>query len=211
MTASFETLSGIQWERYWSRYLPYLLVSIAVFAVGLVFGSLATEVITASERLHLTDWLTTLLGWETGHSIPIQLYRAALLTNLKGLGILYVLGISVAGLPLVLAVLFLRGFVVGFAFAFLSQTSHHHAIGVILTTVVAQNLFMVPLYLMAGTLALWFSWNLLAFPRHGRVRPWRALAVYTGVSAVVAAGMFWATAVEVMGSPLLLHLSKVIG
>lgn len=198
------------WADQWSRFLPYLLVATGIFGIGLLFGTLATQILTGPERVQLTNVLHTLLSWETQHIGGTALYRPALLHNVKVLGLVYLLGISVAGIPLVLAVLFFRGFVVGFAITFLSQIMTAHGIEIAIATVVAQNLFMIPLYILAGTLALWFSWNLLsARAKPDRVPVWRALANYTLASAALAAAMFWATAIEVWGSPLLLHLSQV--
>jgi len=204
MTAS--SWASLDWEGYWSRYLPYLLMTVAVFSLGLLFGSLATEVLTSSERLQLAIWLKTVVNFESSRLFSATMFRSALIANMKVLGLLYVLGISVAGIPLVLAVLFLRGFVVGFGFAFLSQSASGHGLSVLLTTVVAQNLFMVPIYLTAGTLALWFSWNLIRKDGASKVAPWKALGGYTLASSLLSVGMLWASAVEVMGSPLLLHL-----
>ncbi len=205
MTSSPGIVRGWDWETYWSRYLPYLAVITAVFALGLLFGSLATEVLSASERVQLTAWMEALLHWESTHFLSSEVYQQALVANIKLLGLLYVLGISVAGIPLVLAVLFLRGFVVGFAMAFLAQASVHRLV-IPLATVVAQNIFLVPLYLMAGTLALWFSWNLIRPNKAKQAKPFRAFGGYTIACSLLAAGMFWASAVEVAGSPLLLHL-----
>jgi len=200
---------SLDFEAYWSRYLPYLLVILSVFTVGLLFGSLATGVLTAADDARLALWLGHVVGWEQNHLFSTTIYRAALMNNLKLVGLLYILGISVVGIPLVLAILFLRGFVIGFAFAFLTRASGTHILGVILATVVAQNLFMIPIYVVAGTLALWFSWNLVRRDHVPRTAPWKALGGYTLVSALISAAMFWATAVEVAGSPFLLHLVGV--
>ena len=209
---AFQGVQGFErWERRWSRYFPYFLISLAVFGVGLLFGSLATEVLTVGERSQLHTVLESLVRWESAHLILPSLYRAALISNLKILGLLYVLGISVAGIPLVLAVLFFRGFVVGFALAFLAQNLRGQGLGVTIATVVAQNLFMVPVFVVSGTLALWFSWSLLSSrARAERVSLWPALASYTGISAVLALALAWASLVEVIASPLLLHAGGLI-
>lgn len=211
MTTSSARL-GLAWEQYWSRFLPYFLITLAVFGLGLLFGSLATEVLTVAERVQLNAWLQRMISWERGHLFTMQVYRSAVITNLKGLGLLYLLGISVAGIPLVLAMLFLRGFVVGFALAFLEQQTQAtgHGLGIVLAALVTQNLFLVPLYVMTATLGLWFAWTLLATSQRDRVRPFKALATYTVVCFVLALGMFWATAVEVVGSPFLLQVSRLI-
>ncbi len=202
---------GRSWESSWSRYAPYFLLCLLVFALGLAFGGLATGVLDRGERLQLLTSMERLVHWETGPMALVPLYRRALIENLKVLGLLYILGISVAGIPLVLAVLFFRGFVIGFAVAYVSQNVHWLGIATLLATVVVQNLFMVPVYLVAGTLALWFSVGLLS-SRRGIARGslWPAFGGYTGMGVVLAVALAWATVVEVAGSPLLLHVSHLI-
>ncbi len=199
------------WESSWSRYAPYFLLCLLAFGLGLGFGGLATGVLGRGERLALLTSVKRLVQWETGPLTLVPLYRRALMENLKVLGLLYILGISVAGIPLLLAVLFFRGFVIGFAVTYLSQNLHWLGMASLLSTVVAQNLFMVPVYLVMGTLGLWFSVGLLS-SRRGipRASLWPAFGGYTGMSVVLAVALAWATAVEVAGSPLLLHVSRLI-
>jgi stage II sporulation protein M len=189
-------------EDYWSQNLSYLLVGTAVFAVGLLFGALASQVLTVPERTALAALVERWTAFEAAHRFDPAIFRRVLAENLRSLGLLYLLGISIAGIPLILALLFFRGFVIGFAVAFLSPNL---AVGV--GQVVAQNCFLVPVWLAQGTLALAFAWRLIAAPSGSRRRSlWPAFAAYTGVSVVLAAGMAWASAVEAFLAPLLVAL-----
>lgn len=194
-------------EDYWSRNLPYLMIGIGIFAAGLLFGALASQVLTVPERSALAAAVQRWVAFEAVHRFDPVLFRQVLAENLRSLGLLYLLGISIAGLPLILAVLFFRGFVIGFALAFLTGNVAAGAVSVTVGQVVAQNCFLAPVLLAQGALALAFAWRLIAArPGERRRSLWPGFAGYTGISVVLAAGVAWASAVEAFLAPLLLSL-----
>lgn len=193
----------------WSRYVPYAGISLATLAVGLIFGILAVGVLTPSEKAQLISQIHQFVTLAHRQGSFGDLFQPALMQNLKAMGLLYMLGVSVAGMPLVLVLLFFRGFVVGFTVAFLIAGLKWQGVGLTLATVAAQNLLMVPALVIAGALALAFSWQLL-FPRSAsagqEVGIPEAFARYTLVLAGLCGVIVAATAVEIYVGPFLLRL-----
>ena len=123
------------------------------------------------------------------------------------LGLLYVLGVSVAGLPLVLVLLFFRGFVLGFSVGFLVETLRVQGMLVTVAAIGLQDLFLLPALALAGAGALSFSWQLIS-PRH-RNQPHAVLqgfAAFTGLVLSLSLVVVVGTAIETYAGPLLLHL-----
>jgi stage II sporulation protein M len=193
-------------HRMLHRYLPYLLISLATFALGVVFGLMAYGVLTPTElqglRQAVNEWVARLrtAGPEPGWFTP------ALTTNLKSLGLLYLLGLSVVGLPLVLAALFLRGFVIGFSLGVLWNDRTQPIMGWVLGSVALQNVLWVPALVVTGALALSFSWWLIrGRGTFGEPGLGAEFGQYTVGSALMAAVAVAATAWEVLGAPALLR------
>lgn len=190
----------------WAQYLPYALMSLATLAVGLVFGILAVGVLTVTEKAQLLTQIHQFITLAHGRGSWGGLFQPALMENLKAMGLLYILGVSVVGMPFVLVLLFFRGFVVGFSAGFLIGSLNWQGVGLTFATVAAQNLLILPALVIAGALALAFSWNLI-FPRAqgpSRNIP-EAFALYTLVLAILCGVIVAATAVEVYVGPWLLQ------
>src|SRR5690625_7607326 len=75
--------------------------------------------------------------------------------------LLCLLGLSVIGLPLVWILLFVKGFVVGFSVGFIVNQLGLKGLLLAALSIAPQNLLIIPIYIIAGSLAMIFSLTLL--------------------------------------------------
>ena len=197
------------WDEYFSQYLIPIYIALAMFAVGIVFGALAIETLTQADILSLSTYLRHFIHVETSTTPPYAgIFPPALIGNLKILGLFYVLGISVAGMPLVLVVLFFRGFVLGFTGAFLISSLHWQGIALTIIAVVLQNMFIVPALIIVSGVALGFSWQLIAAKGTvGRSSLVQKFGAFTTLVVLMALVIAVGSAVEAYGSPFLIHMA----
>ncbi len=99
----------------------------------------------------------------------------ALAGNWRFFAVIWFLGLSVFGIPLVGLLLFLRGFALGFSVSFLVGRQLSAGLLVAILGVLPQNLLLVPAMIIAGTLSAVFAQKLW----HGEVL-WRSIGVYSG-------------------------------
>ncbi len=129
----------------------------AVFAAGLAAGCflpgrLSGEALSPLSTL-AEQYLQALpAGAESG----AELLRAWRNISLS-LGLLWLLGMTAVGLPLVFLALAYKGFALGFTAAILIMQDHFEGITAALLTLLPQNLLLVPLWLLAAVLAADFS------------------------------------------------------
>ncbi|MGC8489571.1 MAG: stage II sporulation protein M [Clostridia bacterium] len=200
-------------SRWWSRHQTFAALVLTAFVLGSLVGALALQVLSLSERADLALLLSRFLH-DVGASpgIGAGLFGAALLTNLKVLGLIYVLGVSVAGFPLVLLALFFRGFVLGFAVGVFVTLLHGTGFWLAVVAVALPNLVLVPAWLTAGAGGLGFSWRLLGLKRErGRSNLGESFAEYTLVTLAGALVVVFGSALEVLATPLLLHWLAPLG
>ncbi|MGI6678803.1 MAG: stage II sporulation protein M [Dehalobacterium sp.] len=135
----------------------YLLIPV-IFAAGIFIGIMGAN--------NLDDrQIQDLLGFVDGfiNNLPTATIDApsetkyALILNLKSLCYIWFLGLTVIGIPLTIAIIFYRGFVLGFTTGFLVQEKALQGIWVILLTVVPQNLLLVPVLLLGAITSISFS------------------------------------------------------
>ncbi|WP_028963073.1 stage II sporulation protein M [Sulfobacillus thermosulfidooxidans] len=195
------------WDEYLRHYWTPVYIATAAFAVGVLFGVLAIGTLTPADIFSLETYLRHFVDLETTSPTYHGVFQPALTNNLKILGLLYILGVSVAGMPLVVVALFFRGFVVGFSAAFMISSLHWQGIVLTLITIVLQNVFIVPALIIVGGVALGFSWQLIATrspaAKHSLAQRFGA---FTTLVLAMGLVMVVGTFLEAYGAPFLMHL-----
>lgn len=107
---------------FYERFFLFLLV-IILLVMGVVFGSLSVDSLGGNQRNELTQYLQLFLqGFRQDPMAAAAdpgYAREAIAGHFKTVLFLLVLGVSVIGVPLVLLLVFTRGFILGFTVAFL--------------------------------------------------------------------------------------------
>lgn len=88
------------------------------------------------------------------------LLKDSVLYHVKYMLLLFLLGISIVGMPIITVLLFIKGLVVGFSVGFLVNQMGWYGLLLSSASIAPQNLVIIPVYLLAGALALLFSLTL---------------------------------------------------
>ncbi len=187
------------------------LIVLLFFVLGGILGVLAVDYLQTEQVKEVKTYLNTFI--EQADSIEfdtLSALKANLISNLTVILIIYLVGLTVLGIPVVLILLLARGFTLGFAVGFL--TKHHGWQGLIFTlaSVLPPNLFYIPIFLLASMAAISFS--ILLIKRFFNSR----LAVLPGfigynllflcAAAITVGGVF----VEVYLTPLLIQKAVAV-
>ncbi|MCY0877692.1 MAG: stage II sporulation protein M [Firmicutes bacterium] len=198
---------GNSLQAHFGRYTGQLYVTLAALGVGVVFGILAIGTLSPWDKLSLVHDLKRLLAVEALHPTYQAVFGPLLVTNVKLLALFYVLGVSVAGVPLVLLLMAFRGFVLGFAAAFLVTSFKWQGVSVGLATIGLANVFLLPALVLSAAVALGFSWDLVSpKTRQAAPRLGKSFAFFTGLVATMGAVTLVGTALEAYATPFLLHV-----
>lgn len=153
-------------------FVPAVL-AVGVFLIGLVSGALTLQNINPLIQEDLRQYLTAFLQGAAAVSgnrlVGFKAWCEILKLQAATLGLLWIFGLTVVGIPLILFIIGARGFILGFTVGFLVQEKASQGLLLSLAGVFPQNLCYVPAYLGAGVLAVYFSLSLLRGFRDGRV------------------------------------------
>lgn len=154
-------LGELIWK-YFYRHLPLYLALILLFATGLGFGAVATQKLSPVQRADLTNYLADVyasIAQNKGiHTSKGEVFYQSLVDNVvKTTGLLFVLGLTVIGAPVILGVVFVRGFVLGFTVGFLVQETMVNGLILSTTSILPHNLLVVPAILVSAAAALSFA------------------------------------------------------
>src|SRR5690625_1326737 len=103
-------------QQYIAEHLPmYMFVSV-LFLVGVVFGALLVNSLSLEHNQEINRYLGSFFHMlDQGGAIDGSAYfKEAFSTHLKWFLLIWVLGLSVIGLPLILVLDFLKGVLIGF-------------------------------------------------------------------------------------------------
>ncbi|WP_426982502.1 stage II sporulation protein M [Bacillus cabrialesii] len=140
----------------------YIFVSV-LFFMGVIFGAIIVNSMTISQKEDLYYYLSQFFGQlsDGKQASASDMFGQSIFHNAKYLGLMWILGISVIGMPLIFIMIFLKGIVVGFTVGFLVNQMGISGFFLSFVSVLPQNVLLIPAYLIMGTCAIAFSLKLI--------------------------------------------------
>jgi len=200
------TLKGRIKQHIGANRWQYMLV-VLLFAVGVMIGNYKVPGLEGGVKNHLLDLLNSYLhaGNQGSMNGPVLLFYS-FLNQAKSIIAIWFLGLTVIGMPIILAVLFFKGFSLGFTVGFLVQEKAGVGVLVAILSILPQNLVYIPLLIIWAVVGVNFSISIAA-GRHNRAGSLgRALVSYTLLMLVFLVLMLMGPCIEAYFSPWLLQI-----
>lgn len=167
----------------------YIFVAV-LFLVGVVFGALIVSALTLDQQQELGDYLGNFFVTVDQQGLPTapDHYWSIAALNLKWIGLIWILGLSVIGLPGILILDFLKGVLIGFTVGCLVSEYSWHGMLFALVSVAPHNLVLIPVLLVCSAAAIAFSLLMIRSRvlSQRRIAVTRPFALYTALSLGMA-------------------------
>lgn len=136
----------------------YLFVTV-LFMMGVVFGSIIVNTLDPAQKEGLLHYLGHFFDGLKQDSIAESkvVFQHALGDQLKTIGIMWILGLSVIGIPILIIFIFLKGMVIGFTVGFLVNQLSWQGLWFAFVSVVPQNLLVIPAFIIVAVSGIHFS------------------------------------------------------
>ncbi|ASN05452.1 stage II sporulation protein M [Virgibacillus necropolis] len=183
------------------KYATIYLFMLVLFLTGVIFGAVIVNSMNFVQKQDLFFYLERFFEKIAG-SQEIdngEIMKDSFFYHAKYLLLLFILGLSVIGLPIVWVLLFLKGLVVGFSVGFIvNQLGLFEGLFLASLSIAPQNLVVIPIYLIAGSLSMIFSLTLLnkLFSRRLSQPILQPLSRYAIVFTLLLAGALLAALME---------------
>lgn len=203
---SLGTTSATRWFAR-EQYHLFLFISI-LFVMGVVFGALMVNALTLEQKQDLSRYLgsffhTVALNGESVHE-PTLMETFGM--HVKWIMLIWLLGVSVVGLPLVLVLDFLKGLLVGFTIGVLISQYSWKGMLFAALSVVPQNMAIIPIIIICSAAAVSFSAYLVKHrfmqKTNGSAMP--LFVSYTSIALSFIALLFLVALFETYVSPKLI-------
>lgn len=133
--------------------------TLVLLIMGVIFGAVVVNSLAVSEKQDLYMYLNQFFGEmaKGDFASPQAMLSESFSHDMKYIGFMWILGLSVVGLPLILILLFLKGVVVGFTVGFLVNQMGWNGLLLSFVSVLPQNLILIPAFLTVSTVSIVFS------------------------------------------------------
>jgi len=205
MWAVWKNLGKAFLKQNWLLYL----VILAIFFLGACLGIFTVNKLPAGQMTEIRSYLDSFLNQVISLSIDsTQVVRSVMYENILVISAVYFLGLTFVGIPFIVILVFLRGFLFGFALACLTKTLIWPGLFLALVSILPQNLLYIPALVVGVAAAVSFA--LFTIRPNGGYKAglWRCLTGYTMIMLVVMAVTLGAGLVEVYFSPWLTRLAS---
>ncbi|GGH24953.1 stage II sporulation protein M [Paenibacillus segetis] len=185
----------------------YVFVSV-LFLMGVVFGALMVNALTLEQQQDLSRYLGDFFVSVNQGGVEFnQLdFWAVAGLHLKWIGLIWILGLSVIGLPGILILDFLKGVLIGFTVGCLVGQFSWKGLLFAFVSIAPHNLIIIPALLIGSVAAVSFSLGIIRsrvlMNRNGSFA--RPFLSYTGLTLAMVVVVLAASAFETWVTPVMM-------
>lgn len=134
-----------------------------LFLIGVIFGAIIVNSLSFSQKDDLYYYLSRFFGQVVNGEFANStlMFKQSFMHYAKYVGLMWILGLSIIGLPIILILLFLKGIVVGFTVGFLVNQMGWYGFLLSFVSVLPQNFILVPAFIFLGAAAVSFSLKMI--------------------------------------------------
>lgn len=184
------------------------LFLIIILLIGLLFGSLFITILNEKDKLMVSNQLTNFFNQIKMNKINyLQALKNSLATNLIYIILIWLLGISIIGIPIIIFIVFIKGFIIGFSISAIIAT--YKFIGLIgAFAYIFPHLIMASfIIIIISCYALYLSFNLLCSIIQKRSINFKNIINKYGIIMLISIiVMIIASIIEVFFSPYFIKL-----
>jgi stage II sporulation protein M len=144
------------------RDMPYYLISGAFLLIGVIVGSISVKVLDFSQKKELVVYMNKFFQLVTKEDVSnLSVFFQAIKNNFQTVFFIWILSITVIGVPVTLFIISFRGFIIGFTIAFFVEGFGVKGLLLTLITILPQNLILIPCLIVLSTISLKYSLGVL--------------------------------------------------
>ena len=157
----FETLKNGTVKHFQNNLWLYVLSAVCM-CTGVVLGVYAVKYMSSFEKNDLLTYLTSFVKSDSLKSINYhQVFLEAIKNNIPLIALVWFLGLTMIGIPIILVLDVLKGFTIGFTVTFFVNGLGVKGIWMALFSIIPQNIIYIPCIMITSVLAMEFSFMLI--------------------------------------------------
>jgi stage II sporulation protein M len=132
------------------------------FVAGVSAGAFTVNGLSSIQKSELTSYVTGFLQLLDRQNIDSsELLQISVVENAKLVLLLWILGVTIIGIPFIYLLIGIRGFITGFSSGFIIEAMGMKGVGFTLLTLLPKELVIVPCLIALGVNGINFSLNII--------------------------------------------------
>lgn len=153
----FKKLRNVIGEHIAKNRNAYLFLLMA-FILGVSAGAFTVNGLSTMQRDELSNYFQGFLQLLNNQNLESsELFSTALLENLKLVGILWILGVTIIGIPFIFIILGVKGFITGFSSGFIVNVLGLKGVLFTIFALLPKEIIIVPCLITIGVNGINFS------------------------------------------------------
>ncbi|WIF96193.1 stage II sporulation protein M [Caminicella sporogenes] len=194
------------------RNIITYFVVIMFFLIGISSGAFTTKALSDSENGELIAYLENFFKIVDTKTIDnFAILKQSLINNLQTGVLIWILGVTIIGIPAILFLIGLRGFIIGFTVGFIIKQKGLNGLIFSIFSLLPQNIIIIPGIIVIGVLGISFSVMLIKSKVEKNVHNniLNQFFVYSTVIAIVYIFIALGCIIEAYISPLFVKYLSV--
>lgn len=143
------------------NFLLYILSALCI-GIGFVIGVYIVKYMTTSDKSNLLSYLIDFTKGKKGGAGTTQIILfQAIKNNIPLVLVVWFLGLTMIGIPIILIIDVLKGFTIGFTVAFFISGFGIKGVGMAMLGVIPQNVIYIPCIIFLSVISMEFSIKLV--------------------------------------------------
>lgn len=185
----------------------YLFLS-TIILIGIISGLIFIFFISKEDKSLVKTELDAFFHYIKQNQIEyVPNLINSILSNLSYLVIIWILGISIVGIPIIIFILFLKGFIFGFSFSSIIANYGFNGILLAIVNQLPHNLFLLIIFLLISFYAINFStrlFRILFLKENINLAPY--FKRYNQVAIICVIGVIICSLLETFLAPFLMEM-----
>lgn len=187
----------------------YFLVCM-FFIIGISSGAFTVKALSSNQKQELIAYMRNF--FQILHNKPINEFsvlKQSLTNNLQTSLFIWLLGITVIGIPLILLLIAIRGFIIGFTVGFLIEQLKMNGILFSVISILPQNLFIIPSLLAIAVISIGFSTMVIKNrlnKSHNAQNTFKQFILYTTINTFIFSFIILGSVIEAYVTPVFMRL-----
>ncbi|WP_166639166.1 stage II sporulation protein M [Aureibacillus halotolerans] len=193
------------------KHHSLFVFSATLLLVGIIFGALIVNSLTLLQKDDLYKYLGHFFtDVQSDHlATPTIIFAQSFWQDVKTIGLMWLLGLSVIGAPIVMGLAFIKGVFVGFTVGFLVTQMGWQGVVLSAFAIMPQNMIIVPVYICVCAMSIAFSMQLIRNQLSTRHRKpfWPIFRQFSIATATLCVLFIVSAAFEAWISPYFMRLA----
>ncbi len=132
------------------------------FIIGLSAGAFTVNGLSTMQRDELTNYFQGFLQLLDSQSLDSgELLKVSLVENIKIISVLWILGVTIIGIPFIYIIIGIRGFITGFTSGFIIEALGMKGILFTIFGILPKEIIIIPCIIALGVNGINFSLNII--------------------------------------------------